>query len=253
MEHLLFQSEFCSIFRVRNVPSRRAQEAPSLVVRGRLEYRTILASFFVATQSVCRALTVQGNSFVQDCNRPHPLADDVSFVMADGICNTVKSRTNLSLMAETSTSFRIDQTVCFRQRFLLTSSQNLKNQSFLQHLYRNFEFHRSGTREERKMARSTRIGKIRPSFLLQVMLVTISLGLAIFIKPHASLLLLQSFPNSSLWRERHLSSRRQGQQQNQQGQQQDYYHILGVRRNANKDDIKTAFRQLVKQYHPGRC
>lgn len=58
VEHVLFQSEFCSIFRVRNVPPRRAQEAPSLVVRGRLEYRTILASFFVATQSVCRALTV---------------------------------------------------------------------------------------------------------------------------------------------------------------------------------------------------
>jgi hypothetical protein len=100
---------------------------------------------------------------------------------------------------------------------------------------------------------------IRPVFL--VVLTTIILGLAVFIKPSASLILLQSFPNSSLWRDRYLGSDRQHQQQQHHHQQQkqqqqqleDYYDILGVRRNANKDDIKTAFRQLVKQYHPGMC
>lgn len=30
----------------------------------------------------------------------------------------------------------------------------------------------------------------------------------------------------------------------------DYYHILGVKSNANKDEIKHAFRRLAKQYHP---
>jgi molecular chaperone DnaJ len=30
----------------------------------------------------------------------------------------------------------------------------------------------------------------------------------------------------------------------------DYYEILGVPRNASKDDIKRAFRQLARQYHP---
>lgn len=57
-------------------------------------------------------------------------------------------------------------------------------------------------------------------------------------------MLFQSFPNSSLWREQYLGSGRQ------RNHQQDYYDILGVRRNANKNDIKKSFRQLVKQYHP---
>ncbi len=30
----------------------------------------------------------------------------------------------------------------------------------------------------------------------------------------------------------------------------DYYEILGVPRNASKDDLKRAFRQLARQYHP---
>jgi len=30
----------------------------------------------------------------------------------------------------------------------------------------------------------------------------------------------------------------------------DYYEVLGVQRDANKQDIKRAFRQLARQYHP---
>ena len=30
----------------------------------------------------------------------------------------------------------------------------------------------------------------------------------------------------------------------------DYYEILGLSRNAGKDDIRSAYRRLARQYHP---
>ena len=80
--------------------------------------------------------------------------------------------------------------------------------------------------------------KAKPVFF--VSLATIFFGFFVVIKPSASLILLQSFPNSSLWRERYLDNR-----QHKQGQE-DFYEILGVSRDANQENIKIAFRQLVK-------
>ena len=33
-------------------------------------------------------------------------------------------------------------------------------------------------------------------------------------------------------------------------EEKDYYQILGIPRNASPDDIRKAYRQLAKKYHP---
>ncbi len=33
-------------------------------------------------------------------------------------------------------------------------------------------------------------------------------------------------------------------------EKKDYYEILGVKRDASQDDLKKAFRQLARKYHP---
>src|SRR5436305_8838333 len=36
------------------------------------------------------------------------------------------------------------------------------------------------------------------------------------------------------------------------GTRRDYYEVLGVSREADKDEIERAFRKLARQYHPDR-
>ncbi len=34
------------------------------------------------------------------------------------------------------------------------------------------------------------------------------------------------------------------------GRERDYYEVLGLQKGASEDEIKKAFRQLAKKYHP---
>ena len=134
--------------------------------------------------------------------------------------------------------------ICSKKDTLLT----LKH--IVQHNGKNDSVEMRGKRRE--MTHSSHpswsaVSKTPPVFW--VAMATLSLGLAVFTTPCLSLVLFQSFQNSSLWRERYLSRGSVGQPEEEQ--LPDYYNILGVQRTASKDDIKTAFRQLVKQYHPG--
>ena len=115
---------------------------------------------------------------------------------------------------------------------------------------RNMAHHYSSNSSNPRSARNNRTLR-RPVFLQLVVLTTMVLGVVVFVQPSSSLIVLGSFPNSSLWRDRYLGSDRREQRHQFQQQLDDYYVILGVDKTANKDDIKTAFRQLVKQYHPG--
>ncbi len=117
-------------------------------------------------------------------------------------------------------------------RFLFSSwKKDFRGKNTCTHRYHNFNS--IGAAKRRSMTRTSRTTAI--AVLLMGMAAT----------PSTSF----SFPNSSLWRERYVGHHQV--EQPQENQQPDYYRILGVGRQASQDDIKTAFRQLVKQYHPG--
>ena len=42
------------------------------------------------------------------------------------------------------------------------------------------------------------------------------------------------------------------QKRQKQASKRDYYKILGVRRNANKKDVKKAYKDLAKKWHPDK-
>ena len=64
--------------------------------------------------------------------------------------------------------------------------------------------------------------------------------------PCASFAILYSFPNSSLWQERYGNN-----DQHRKQRAPDYYDVLGVAKGAGREDVKNAFRRLVKKFHPG--
>mmetsp|Transcript_16483 Transcript_16483/g.45438 ORF Transcript_16483/g.45438 Transcript_16483/m.45438 type:complete len:220 (+) Transcript_16483:180-839(+) len=104
------------------------------------------------------------------------------------------------------------------------------------------------SRRRRRNRFSTTRSVMALYYFYYVALATIATGL-FSAGTSSSFTILYSFPNSSLWREIYGGGHGQGQRQRQR-RQQDYYHVLGIDQNASRDDVKTAFRRLVKRFHP---